>query len=309
MVNHRLIDVIYFDFEANEDFEEGDFKKEKVRVKKVNEGIGVQISYSFSDERKAIKEITNNPILLLATKEEVESYINCIGKCEYTFRKGVGYVGEVFRLKYWKHDKERNIYVFKLFDKRGNRLIESNKLLELEERDLQFVYPLVLSPDLREDGFKWSGNYIIFPYNYGEKKPVEEKILKEKAPRLYNHLSRNRDRIEKQSKYNDRIQFRKEFYSLIRVGDYCYGKFFVAFRDNTKLNACVIEHITTHWKERKNPIFDGHISYTKVSSVEEANYIVKKLRDEKVLKLIELLFDSRSISLRLPIKLPKWIPK
>jgi hypothetical protein len=40
--------------------------------------------------------------------------------------------------------------------------------------------------------------------------------------------------------------------------------------------------------------------------MEEANYVVSKLRDPKVEKLVQKIFDTRSIGSRLPFKIPKY---
>jgi hypothetical protein len=42
--------------------------------------------------------------------------------------------------------------------------------------------------------------------------------------------------------------------------------------------------------------------------LEEAEYLVNRLKDEKVSKLISKLFDARSIGTRLPINIPKYKP-
>lgn len=288
------IDVIYFDFDED-------------KIKEEKKGKGIQINYNYTrsqGHRMAVNTIENNPIIITESEEQLQEYLSLIGKCEYIFRKGIGYVGEVYRLKY--KDKQKNKYIFSLFEKRNNRLIESDKTLELEEKELQFIYPLVLSPDLSDEGFQWSKHYIIFPYSPGNKKPINEEKFKEIAPNLYKHLFKHKDKIQKQSLYNNRIQNRKEFYAVIRVGEYTYGEHFVALRDNTKLNACYVGIINTDWGIKRQPIFDGHISYVKVSCKEEADYIVNVLKNPKVEELINILYDSRSISLRLPIKIKKF---
>jgi len=57
------------------------------------------------------------------------------------------------------------------------------------------------------------------------------------------------------------------------------------------------------------PIFDGHISYVGVDSVEEAEYLISKLKDKKVEKVVNKLFDARSIGTRLTLNIPKYKPK
>jgi hypothetical protein len=247
---------------------------------------------------------TNNPIVIL---DDISIYDlkNLIGKMEYRFRKGVGYKGEYYRLKF--KEKSNGKCIFYRYKKVGNKLkIDENSTLALNIEDLKYIYPLVLAPDLKDDGIHWSENYIIFPYEYGEKQPVSQDRLKVVSPNLYNYLFSIRESLMQQSQYNKRIQNTKEFYGVIRVGKYTYSDIFVAIRDNTKLSPCVVGKIKTHWEEYKNPIFDNHISYVAVESMEEAEYLVNRLKDEKVSKLISKLFDARSIGVRLPINILKY---
>jgi len=252
-----------------------------------------------------IKTEVNNPIILLENISE-EDLKKIIGHCEYQFRKGVGYKGKIYRLKFKEFKGEKVVfYRFKKENKRKLKVDEDN-VLEIDFRELKYIYPLVLSPDIKENGFQWSENYIIFPYEYGEKQPVEEEKLRKEAPSLYNYLFSNQREIMEQSKYNKRIQNVKEFYGVIRVGLYSWSKLFVAMRDNTKLTACIVRWIKTHWGEEKNPIFDNHVSYVPVTSIEEAEYLINKLREPKLKEIVKKIFDTRSIGCRLPFNIPKY---
>jgi hypothetical protein len=249
---------------------------------------------------------TNNPIVIL-DDISIDDLKNLIGKMEYKFRKGVGYKGEYYRLKFKETNNGR--YIFYRHKKVKNRLkVDENSTLVLNKEDLKYIYPLVLAPDLRDNGMHWSKNYIIFPYEYGEKQPVSQDRLKETAPKLYEYLFSIKEQLTQQSQYNKRIQNTNEFYGVIRVGKYTYSDIFVAIRDNTKLSPCMVSKIKTHWGEYRNPIFDNHVSYTGVESAEEAKYLIYKLKDEKVTKVISKLFDARSIGTRLPLNIPKYKP-
>jgi hypothetical protein len=246
----------------------------------------------------------NNPIVIL-DDISIEDIKRLIGKMEYRFRKGVGYKGEFYRLKF--KEAINGKYIFYRHKKVKNRLkVDESSILALDLEDLKYIYPLVLSADLKDDGINWSENYIIFPYEYGEKQPISPKELKENAPNLYAYLLSIKELLIKQSDYNKRIQNTREFYGVIRVGKYTYSDIFVAIRDNTKLSPCVVSKIKTHWGEYKMPIFDSHVSYVAIKSIEEAEYLANKLKEDKVSKLISKLFDARSIGTRLPINIPKY---
>ncbi len=280
---------------------------------KISEFIKVEIldiDLNFNQIKKE-KEISavqiftyiNNPIIILDGLE-VEDIKENIGKCDYRFRKGVGYVGEVHRLVYKGHNSGE--YVFLGFSKEKRRLrVNEEKKLTLKKEELKYIYPLVVSSDLK-DKFEWSKNYIIFPYKYGEKQPVDKKTLQKEALNLYNYLLENEKKLIEQSCYNKRIQNIKEFYGVIRVGNYTYGNYFVAIRDNTSISPCVVGKIKTDWCEEKNPIFDNHIFYATVDSEDEAKYLCDRLKDHVIEKLVKVMFDERSIGCRFPFKIPKY---
>lgn len=263
---------------------------------------------SLEKRLKAIQVLLpmNNPIIVMdeISKEDLEK---CLGECEYRFRKGVGYKGEIFRLKL-KEIKSNGEVSFYGFKKEGKKLKEDkSKVLTLNVNELKYIYPLVLSPEITDDGLKWERNYIIFPYEEGEKQPISKDKFKQEAPNLYNYLTAHQSElVNNQSKYNKRIQNVREFYGLIRVGKYSYSKYFVAIRDNTKLASCMVGWIKTEWGEEKNPIFDNHVSYVSLENEEEAKYLLNKLREPKLKTLIKILFDTRSIGSRLPFNIPKY---
>jgi hypothetical protein len=257
---------------------------------------GVHISYETKKTIVILDDIS------------IDDLKNLIGKMEYRFRKGVGYKGEYYRLKF--KEMQNGKYIFYRNKKVKNRLkIDENSVLILNIEELKYIYPLVLGPDLKDNGMQWSENYIIFPYEYGEKQPIPQDRLKEAAPNLYNYLFSIRESLIQQSRYNKRIQNTNEFYGVIRVGKYTYSDIFVAIRDNTKLSPCMVGKIKTHWGEYKNPIFDNHVSYVGVESVDEAEYLINKLKDERIEKIIRKIFDARSIGSRLPFNIPKYQPK
>lgn len=243
----------------------------------------------------------NNPIVILddrLTREKLEENLNFN---EYIhLRKGVGYKGTVHRLVF--RGKEGDWYIFSTMKREGRRLVENKKnFLKVSEHSLKYIYPLVLSPDLKEEGFIWSGNYIIFPYEYGSKQPVSKETLRSESPELYNYFRSRERALMQQSRYNQRIQKTNEVYGLIRVGDYTYANWYVCIRDNTKPNPCLVGKIMTHWGEEKMPIFDNHISYLSFDDKDRSMQVYKKLKELE--PLFMAFYDERSIGARLPFRL------
>lgn len=245
-----------------------------------------EVFHRSSGEALQIGLEVNNPILL--GEEVSEKFFAEVSKGYTRFRKGVGYKAEVHRIRYC--GKGRHYFV----NGKGRGL-------ELSESSLRYVYPLVLGKDLKEEGVFWSGNYILFPYEYCSVKEVSQEVLKEKAPEIYAYFKEHEEVLKRRSKYNSRIQKSEEFYSLIRVGRYTYADWYVCTRDNTKLNACVVGKIRTHWGEEKMPIFDTHVNYLSFKDKEESLYAWKRLKSLE--PLIQVLFDERSFSARIPFKL------
>ena len=251
----------------------------------------------------------NNNFTIIPTKDYIEKINPYVGELEYNFRKGVGSKGEVFRLKFIK-DIDNTYAVFKLYKKVKNRLEVSDKYLKLEKN---FIKPYVISPMINDYECKWDNLYHIFPYYEGDKKPLDEKVLKEKAPEIYKYLLSKYNILKSSSSYNIRIQNTKEFYGIIRVGYYSYSDHFVAIRDNTKLTASYIGKIKTHWGEYKVPLLDNHISYISEKkgtndfiSRKEAKYIINILNNKFVKYYVENSSDLRSIGTKFPIKITKY---
>ena len=231
---------------------------------------------------------------------------------DYRFRKGVGIKGEIQRLHF--KGKTSKYVEFYTYSKSKRRLkVDTNSVLQVPYEELKYIYPFVLSPDITEEGLKWNKSYIIFPYEYGKKYPVSEDKLRKEAPTLYNYLMSHKDELERESEYNKRIQQKKIFYGVIRVGKYTYHDCFVVIRDNTKLVAQVVRKLKTDWGEEKIPIFDNHVSYLsedingKPLTCEKAEKIKNVLNDPAVRKFVEGYFDSRSIGSRIPVRIETLI--
>ncbi len=253
----------------------------------------------------------NNNFIIVDKKNAISKMSKHIGKFEYQFRKGVT-AHYLMRLHFIKiDDKDNSLAHFYPYEKVGNRLqVNNRQIVKLEKK---YIKPYVTAPMLQDNGYDWENNYVIFPYETNEKQPMNEEILQKKCPYVYSYLCSISGSLNKGSQYNKRIQNIKESYGILRIGTYVYRKYFVCIRDNTKLAPNIITEIKTDWNTFETPLFDNHISY--ISEVErnnskmgldekEANYILNKLQNKEVQYIIINSQDSRSISSRLPIKLP-----
>jgi hypothetical protein len=287
MKNHKLIDCCFFDKDVNlEKFNAillKDLENKDIRV--------IQLNKNNLDEKK------------------LNLLFNNLGISSYKFRKGVGYKGAIVRLQF--KEIENNGVIFYRMKKQGKRFVaDKENLLTIPLEELKYIYPLILSPEIKENKIEWQHNYIIYPYKYGERSPIKEEILKNETPTLYKYLKTHKIELLNQSSYNKRIQNNKEFYSLIRVGEYTYSNTYLLMRDNTKAVFQVLNKIKTDWGDEKIPIFDNHISYlsrieNREITKEEAEQIKEILSWKETKTIIEGMFDSRSISSRIPIKIER----
>lgn len=253
---------------------------------------------------------SHNNFIIIDNKDEIEKYNKHIGEFEYKFRKGVT-AHYLMRLKFIENDKNnKSLAYFHPYKKVGSRIqVDEDNKIKLEKK---YIKPYVTAPMLQENGYEWDNHYVIFPYETNAKQPMNQELLKQECPYIWNYIDSISKNLNQGSKFNKRVQKIDEIYGILRIGTYVYRKIFICIRDNTKLAPNIISAIKTHWNTSVTPLFDNHISY--ISEVErngkiialdeeEASYILAKLRTKEVQYIIMNSQDSRSISSRLPIKL------
>ena len=267
----------------------------------------------FKSENKFAVQLQtefNNNFLLATNLQKANHLKSLVGKCEYQFRKGVS-VEYPMRLKFVRLSSHKERGIFNPYIKVGNRL-KPDESTEIE-LELAFIKPFVTAPMLKESMIDWENSYCICPYVPNTKQPLPKDELKKLAPYIYRYLDDIDENLGKGSQFNKRVQKFEENYGILRMGSYVWAKHFVCIRDNTKLAPTYIGEIKTHWNSLTSPLFDNHISF--VSQVkegkkerfidkDEALYLLSKLQDKDATEIIMSSQDSRSISSRLPIKVP-----
>lgn len=117
-----------------------------------------------------------------------------------------------------------------------------------------------------------------------------------------------------QNKYSKKLINGKNipYYSLARVGDYTFSPIFVAFRDNSKNCAVVVENIETPWGELKRPAFQNHaVTITQrpngeYISGEEAYYIAGIINCDVVTNFVHASSDGRSLPINPRYQIPLY---
>lgn len=247
---------------------------------------------------------------------EGESFSIIAGNCPYLGREGVEvFPQELFLLTVddSKPRREQQVYVKNFQNSRSkHKIAPGTFLLETE-----YLYPLIKGVNIERFHINQTQFVVPFPYIHGSRSPIPSSKLVNLAPNLMNYFNSNKSNFEAQTSYSEKIIGKKhsnEFYALARVGQYTYGEYFVAFRDNTKWQAAVVSKLPTPWGDQKRPIFQNHaVSISQRSdgsfiTKNEAHYICAIFNAPIVAKFLLNSSDSRSFKIRPPINVPPFDP-
>ncbi len=244
----------------------------------------------------------------------LKSFSRISGESDYTGREGVEfYPQELYLLQIdTSLQGRKGLLPFVNFQNKKSKYKISRSLHMLEPI---FMQPLVKGVDIERFHLDESLFVVPFPYDKRHTRvPLTLRELSKKSPKLASYFMSFKSVIESQTTYNERIigTMEKEFYALARVGDYSFGDCFVAFRDNTKWQACVVSSIKTAWGELKRPCFQNHAVTMsqdlngKFITKDEAHYICAILNAPIVKKYLYNSSDSRSFKIRPPVLIPKY---
>ena len=261
----------------------------------------------------------NTAFTITNKKSDFALFKKIAGESEYIGREGIEfYPQELLLFKKVKKDPApapTNCIYVENIQARGSIYRIPQDVIALEK---EFLFPLVKGKEIQKFKNSYSGIIVPFPYDeFNPKKPIDKKTLSKKASKLLEYYVRNKEIIEQQTNYSDRIRGNDpgDFYGLARVGKYSFANYYVGFRDNTKWNACVISPIKMPWGEKKRMMFQNHaVSICEdrkgsFISEDEAHYICSILNAPIVEKYIIQSSDARSFKIRPPIKIPKFDPK
>ncbi len=251
--------------------------------------------------------------------KELEEFRIISGKSNYLGREGVEFYPQelfLFEIDSEMPKRDNKIFLNNYQNHRSKHRIPAQNVL-LEKK---FIYPLIKGINIGRWHIINNPSFVVpFPYekDYSVRVPLKLNDLRKKSPNLAKYLIDNKKSIEAQTTYSDKIigNREKEFYALARVGAYSFAKSYVAFRDNTKWHATVVEEIQTVWGGVKRPVFQNHaVSISeredgKYISSEEAHFICAILNAPKTQKFILNSSDSRSFKIRPPVFIPLFDKK
>lgn len=255
---------------------------------------------------------TSTAFSYAADYEQAQNFSLVSGECPYPGREGVEvFPQELFLLEFIKMDRGYARVQNYQGSRSKHKVAFGTFLIETD-----MLYPLVKGTDIKRFHIEPSQYVVPFPYDDNNRFPIKRDVLNEKAPKLMNYFNSNRETLEAQTKYSDKIigqNNEPEFYALARVGTYSYGEYFVAFRDNTTWQATVVSNLPVPWPgKKKRPVFQNHaVSISQRANDEfitedEAHYICAIFNAPIVAQFILQSSDSRTFKIRPPINVPSF---
>lgn len=266
---------------------------------------------AFVDVQKmiAFPADKNDPSSIwINSPESVASVIDVfLGNNQYKARTGVFTGGA--NAVYWLNVLERNGETVKIRNiaERAKRKAET----VCAEIEPTFVYPLVQGSDISQ----WTVNtksYILCPHTSETKMyPVEESVLKIIAPKTFEYLLGFRDHLNSRKGFagwEKEIQA-QHFYSILRIGEYTFSKYKVAWRYIAQsFITAVITSTYDRFLGEKLYIPNEKIMYVGTDCKEEAYYLCGVLSSSPVKYCVKCYMNPTSISAHVLDKLniPKY---
>ncbi len=266
------------------------------------------------DENNSIagQVIPNSTIFTFASDfAELNLFKLVAGVCPYIGREGIEFYPQellLFRFQSMTTDgKNANL-------RREQRPKSKFKLpVRTVMLETKFLFPMVKAPSIGLFSHNYDGIIVPFPYTTDDTaKPVNRDILRKESELLLRYYDGNRNLIESQNEFSDKIRGSDpgEFYGLARTGPYTFANFHVGFRDNTKWCAAVISTISMPWDEQKLFLFQNHsVSISErpdrsFITEDEAHYICAILNTHIVERFVWASSDNRSFKIRLQLYIP-----
>lgn len=243
--------------------------------------------------------------------DELQNFKIVAGECAYIGREGIEFYPQELQL--FRYDSPgprsdtaflRNIQV----QRSRYQIPEQRQLLETK-----YLFPLVKGPAIRPFRHEYEGLIVAFPYDQNRPhQPLNTEELDAQSRLLLGYYRRYQDIIRAQTGFSDRIRGANagEFYGLARTGPYSFANVYVAFRDNTRWCATVVDRAEMPWGEAKRFVFQNHaVSICERGSGEfitpdEAHYICAIFNASIVEKFIRASSDKRSFKIRPPVYVP-----
>lgn len=262
--------------------------------------------------------IPNNTTYTFARDQaELDEFALVAGDCEYIGREGVEFYPQELLLFKFQSEGERpgTVWLQNVQVKKSKYKIQKRRIL----LETVYLHPLVKGPEIEQYHHDYSGLIVAFPYDASDPiRPIPVDELRTASPLLLSYYEQNREMIDQQTKFSDRIRGPNpgEFYGLARTGPYSFSNVYVAFRDNTKWCATVVTGADMPWGEHQRFVFQNHAvsmcerqTGGEFVTEDEAHFICAILNTPIVERFIYAASDNRSFKIRPPVFVPLYDPE
>jgi len=248
--------------------------------------------------------------------EDLKKFEVIAGECQYIGREGIEFYPQELLLFTFDSEgpKEGTVYLRNVKRQKSKYALPSRRVL----LETKYLHPLVKGPQIKPFEHSYEGLIVPFPYEpENPLKPVEVDKLRETSPLLFDYYLENREVIEAQTDFSDKIRGAEpgEFYGLARTGPYTFPNVHVGYRDNTKWRAVVVTSCKMPWGEEKLFLFQNHAASMcegadgSFITEDEAHYICAILNAPIVERFIYATSDPRSFKIRPPVYVPLYNPE
>lgn len=277
------------------------------------EDIQHNFEYNHKIAFQASKRFNNFTIIDVSKSDLIPDIKKIAGDTHYKGRVGLGlYPKEAMLLEVISGIESADENKVWVQNYKGTKT-EKPVTLSQNQIEKKYLFPVIEGPNIVKFGVENVKYLAPLAYTSDNVKiPIPSEELRETSPSLLRYFNLIKDSIKKTA-YNQNVQGKKgEFYSVTRVGHYTFAPVRVAFRNNTKWVASVIEQGKTPWGEDKMYLLLDHacaisqkISGEFITS-DEAHYICALLNSTVAESYIIDSSDSRSFKTDLPLRIDEY---
>ncbi|HEL1756603.1 TPA: N-6 DNA methylase [Streptococcus suis] len=249
------------------------------------------------NEQIAVPAIENEKTSLWLTteKEKLESLKRVLGTNRYQARTGVFTGGS--NAVYWLDivSKKYDLLTVKNIISRAKRKVEE---VTVEIEPLH-VYPMIKGSNLKQWKYEYD-TYLLCPHTKETKMwPVTKESLKSSTPRTYEYLERFKDNLDSRKGFagwEKEIQ-KKEFHSILRVGEYTFSEFKVVWKYiATEFVCAVVGKVDDNFIGQKLVLPNEKVMYISTDDEMEAYYLCGVLSSTLVADCVRSYMNPTSIS-------------
>ncbi|OYQ87975.1 hypothetical protein B9T10_07905 [Wohlfahrtiimonas chitiniclastica] len=273
-----------------------DYEKHKIKVKDSTQEISIAVS-KYLAKPSIIDDVSSTWSILPKENNDIDIVQ---GIPAYQARAGVftGGANAVYYQEILSYDDER--YITKNVVERAKRAFPQ-KEMTLEK---SLVYPFIRGRDLQE----WHVDYqpcraIIIPHTPESKmEPIELSVMKETYPYTYNYFDSARQFLVERKGLTamDRVFSAKGFYNILRIGEYTFAEYKVAWRYiHTNYTCAVITPAELPDGSIKACIPQEKLMIIPCNSAMEAFFVCGYLSSQQISTYIESKMVSTQISAHL----------